>query len=259
MMEYPKIRNNTFLVRRRRRKRLERIKEALFFLPNLFTFCNAFLGFISLIFALKGRLIPAAYLIFWGAFFDAIDGRVARMIGVSSAIGVQLDSLSDMVTFCVAPAFLFYVWQLHQLSWIGMIICAGFALAGLMRLARFNLIHDQQTKFFLGLPTTIAGCFLASCLLAFSQYRNLLTSILFAFLIIALSWLMVSAIPFPAFKQRLKKMSPVLFRIALLFVFFTVIAILRFRVTLCILFIGYFLLAFGRIVAMKKKINIPYL
>lgn len=258
-MKYPKFSKNMFQLRRKRKQRLERIKRTLFFLPNLFTFSNAFLGFCSLIFALKGRLIPAAYLIFWGAFFDAIDGRVARMMGVSSAVGVQLDSLSDMVTFCVAPAFLLYRWQLWQLGWFGMLICAGFALSGLMRLARFNLIHDQQTKFFLGLPTTIAGCFLGSCLLFSNAYQSSFLAIVLGCLMIILSWLMVSTFPFPAFKKRLRKMGSGTFRIAVLIVLLVAIAILMFRATLFILFIGYFLYAFVIEVCRKKKIKIPYL
>ena len=90
----------------RRKRYVASLKKRLTFLPHLFTLGNAFFGFCSLVAAASGEIKVAAHFILLGALMDALDGRVARLMGVESGLGVQMDSLSDAVSFCVAPAFL---------------------------------------------------------------------------------------------------------------------------------------------------------
>jgi CDP-diacylglycerol--serine O-phosphatidyltransferase len=162
---------------------------------------NAFFGFCSIVAASGGDLVAAAYFIFLGALMDSLDGRIARFADLTSLLGLELDSLCDGVTFCLAPAFLMYQWQLRVLGTIGFLVCAFFLLMGLMRLAYFNITHKEQSEFFTGMPTPIAACLLVA--LFFSR-KNCAYSFYFLmfilFLILLLSILMVSKFPFPTFK-----------------------------------------------------------
>ena len=236
----------------RRKRNIASIKKRLSFLPHLFTLGNAFFGFCSLVAAASGEIRVAAHFILLGALMDALDGRVARLMGVESDLGVQMDSLSDAVSFCVAPAFLMYSWQLKHLGFVGIIVGGLFVLAGLIRLARFNLMHDEQTIFFLGVPTTIAGCFLVSFSLFVKNVNHSMLFVLFlSALILALSWLMVSTVPFPTFKKRLIRLRSRsgVFAIIMLFAF---VSVLQFHVTLFFLFVLYFLYAFVHFFAKSK-------
>jgi Phosphatidylserine synthase len=134
---------------RKNRIKSQFLRNGIRFLPFLFTLGNAFFGFCSIVLAFEGELIDSAYCIFLGAMMDALDGRIARFMKVESALGLELDSLCDAISFCLAPAFLAYVWHLRWLGASGIVIGAFFLLAGLFRLARFNLLHDEQGTFFL--------------------------------------------------------------------------------------------------------------
>lgn len=177
-------------------------KQKLHRLPNLFTLGNGFFGFASIIFASNGDLIPAAYFILFGAIFDVLDGRLARLIGITSEFGGQLDSLCDALSFCIAPAVLVYHWELDQAGFFGFMASAFFALAGLVRLARFNITKTEQAVFFLGVPSTIAGCFLATFSLiaqSFVVTPYFINCLLL--LTVALGFLMISSVRFPTFKH----------------------------------------------------------
>ena len=239
--------------RKRLNQRAVKLKKGLYILPHLFTFGNAFFGFCSLIFAARGEHAIAAHLILFGALMDMLDGRIARYLGTTSLFGVQLDSLSDVLSFCCAPAFLYYSWLLSRWGLIGAMISFLFVMAGMIRLARFNLIHDKQTLFFLGLPTTMAGCFLVTVLLnaervTHYQYANVAGSLL----IIALSYLMVSTLPFPAFKQRLFKEKKN-WRFVIGGILFAIVAVMRVHHVLLYLFLLYFIYAVSAMVRMDKQ------
>jgi len=223
----------------------EFLKRGVQFIPFLFTLGNAFFGFCSIVLAVKGERVAAIYCIFISAMMDALDGRTARLMKVESELGLELDSLSDAISFCLAPAFLAYLWPLRSLGILGVFISAFFMLSGLFRLARFNLFQEEQTIFFIGLPTTIAGCFVVTVLL---NANSLIYKPWFAFflasILIVFSWLMVSSIKFPAFKRggiRIKKHYHLVGAIVL----FTFMAVLQLKFLLLIFFVSYFLFAFG--------------
>ena len=135
------------------------------YVPNMITSGNLLCGILSLILTMKGVYVPAAWLIVFAVFFDFMDGKVARMLGVSSAFGVEFDSLGDVVSFGVAPAILIYATYLQTLPGVvGALIAAFFALCGALRLARFNVIHVPGP--FQGLPIPAGGLFLASWVMA---------------------------------------------------------------------------------------------
>ncbi len=180
----------------------QRLKHGLRLIPNLFTLGNAFFGFASIIFAAQDNIVAAAYFILLGALMDGLDGRIARYMKVTSEFGTQLDSLCDAVSFCLAPSLLVYFWQLHTLHSLGFIACGIFLLAGIVRLARFNVTHQQQTVFSIGLTTTVAGCFLATTAIAYQRYYfSSSASIALLAIVLFLAWIMTSNVACPTFKK----------------------------------------------------------
>ncbi len=145
--------------------------KGIYILPNLFTIGALFAGFYAIVQAMNGRWEYAAVAIFIAMVLDGLDGRVARMTGTQSAFGAELDSLSDMVSFGVAPALIMYVFALKELGkfgWIAAFIyCAGAAL----RLARFNtLLEVADKRFFQGLPSPAAAALVAGFVWVLIEY-----------------------------------------------------------------------------------------
>ncbi|WP_218830485.1 CDP-diacylglycerol--serine O-phosphatidyltransferase [Rubrivirga marina] len=178
-------------------------------MPNFFTLMNLLAGFFSLIQTAAGNLEAAAWLVVLAAFFDLLDGLMARLVGVSGEFGVELDSLSDVVSFGVAPSFLLYVFGLHQLgSMWGGLLASLPALFGAVRLARFNSLAEAgvKTTEFTGLPIPAQAGTVVVFILTFIErpWFDVLArpqlSVLIT-LVVGLSALMVSPISFPALPQ----------------------------------------------------------
>ena len=174
--------------------------------PNFFTLMNLLAGFFSLIQTAAGNLEAAAWLVVLAAFFDLLDGLMARLVGVSGEFGVELDSLSDVVSFGVAPSFLLYQFGLNQLGpmWGGLLASLP-ALFGAVRLARFNSLAEVGVKSteFVGLPIPAqAGAVVVFILASVDlEWFNVLArpqlSVLIS-IVVALSFLMVAPVRFPA-------------------------------------------------------------
>ena len=134
-------------------------KKLAFFLPNCFTAMNMACGFWSIIWSTAGRFYEACLILVLGAVFDSVDGRVARKMGTQSSFGEQFDSLSDLITFGIAPSILFYGFYLKSFERLGVVIALLYLLCGALRLARFNAnIEKVSSDYFQGLP--IPGCLL---------------------------------------------------------------------------------------------------
>jgi CDP-diacylglycerol--serine O-phosphatidyltransferase len=178
-------------------------RRLAFFLPNTFTAMNMACGFFSIILGWKGQYYQASMILVLGAIFDSVDGRVARMTGTQSAFGEQFDSISDVVTFGVAPAFLVYNKFFTGMGRIGLITSFIFLLCGALRLARFNANIDKvSSDFFQGLPIP-SGALALIGLTLFSlefpivnEYRPVLIGYVLFY-----SFLMISNIPFNSFKK----------------------------------------------------------
>ncbi len=214
-------------------------------IPNSFTAGNLLSGFVSMIFAAHQDYHIAAIFIFIGAFFDATDGIVARLVGTSSQFGVELDSLADIVTFGVAPAFLIYKTYLFNLGWIGMLISAMLLIFGAFRLARFNVqIEDLTVKIdFRGLPIPMSAIVISCMVLAFYN-QGKFDSDFIPFIIptiVLLSLLMVSNIPYSSLssithKSKIQKFSFfIVLVIILILVILTKIKLLFYLILLFIL------------------------
>ena len=173
-------------------------------LPSLFTLINLFLGFIAIINIQQGNYAIACYVLLAAGAFDSVDGKLARMLSIPTNFGKEIDSLADMVSFCLAPSLLVYALYTQNMPGIsGEVIASVPLIMGAIRLARFNTIEDKPTDSFIGLPTPVNALAIASLVLfmehiklespEYSQPRLLLP------LILSLSYLMVSRVKFPKF------------------------------------------------------------
>ncbi len=138
-------------------------KKGIYILPNLFTSAALFAGFYAIVSAFNGHFENAAIAIFLGMILDALDGRIARLTNTQSKFGAEYDSLSDMVTFGVAPALAVFIWSLSSLGKLGWAAAFIYIACAAVRLARFNTQVDTADKnYFTGLASPSAAALLAS-------------------------------------------------------------------------------------------------
>ena len=172
--------------------------------PNMVTMMALCSGVTSMRYTMQEDWVKAVICIFLAAFFDGLDGRVARMLKGSSKFGAELDSLSDFVSFGVAPSLLMYQWTLYDLPKFGWFFCLLFSIGMSMRLARFNTMLDAEPQpeywhhFFVGVPAPAAaalGIFPVLASFEFPEYTFLRSNIFCGVLMAVVSLLMVSRIP----------------------------------------------------------------
>jgi len=179
-------------------------KKLAYFLPNLFTAFNLGCGFFSILESFKGHYYSAAILIVIGVVFDLLDGRVARLLGAQSLFGEQFDSLSDLVTFALAPSLLFYQAFMQESGRVGIVVSFFYCLSGALRLARFNAnINVTPSNYFQGLPSPGAAMGVVGYILFLKNFESIPTWIvtLSPCYLLFYSILMVTSIPFPSFKK----------------------------------------------------------
>ena len=178
-------------------------KSLAFFLPNTFTALNMACGFMAMLQSFKGEFYTACMLIVLAAFFDMMDGRVARMTGTQSPFGEQFDSLSDLISFGMAPSILFYFRFLTDHGRLGIALSFFFMLCGALRLARFNANIDKvKSDYFQGLPIPAGACAVISFVLVSISLPEIASLSIVPMLYIAFyGVLMISSIPFPSFKN----------------------------------------------------------
>ena len=136
-------------------------KNARVILPNMLTLIGVCIGLTSIRFALDGKFEFAIIAIIFAALFDWLDGRIARLIKGTSEVGKELDSLADVISFGVAPAFIMYFWTLSSLGRFGWLLCLIYVSCVALRLARFNVNSNQEPSwrdnFFEGVPSPAGG------------------------------------------------------------------------------------------------------
>jgi CDP-diacylglycerol--serine O-phosphatidyltransferase len=181
----------------------DRRRQGIFLFPSLLTTGNLFCGFFSLVLSIEHRHTEAALIIFVAMVMDLLDGRVARLMKATSQFGVEYDSLADVISFCLAPAFLLYSFALHTLgraAWFGAFL---FLVCGALRLARFNVqTGSVDRRFFIGLSTPAAAGVVASIVILLEgeePSRTVRVAIAVATYLLAL--LMVSTFRYWSFKE----------------------------------------------------------
>ena len=214
-------------------------------IPNLFTAMNLFSGFFSIVSTGQGNFVYGAWLIIIAAIFDTLDGFMARLTKSSSELGVELDSLSDIVSFGAAPSFLIYSTYFYQFETSGIILSSLPLIAGGFRLARFNVqLVGFDKKFFTGLPIPSSALTIVTFILSFydNGFGDSEKQIIIP-MILVLSFLMVSKVKYdtiPKFSILEIKAKPFIYIAYLI----ALIMLIIFRIK-GLFFIFVFMIVFG--------------
>ena len=224
------------------------VNKTRYILPSILTLIGVCLGISSIKFAMDGNFNFAVLFLFVAAILDGLDGRVARLIKGTSDFGKELDSLTDFVSFGIAPAFIIYFWELNKFGKIGWLIVLFFSVCCFLRLARFNITKyeiDQEWKnnFFQGIPSPAGGCLILFPLIFelsnFSKFIDL--RIITPYFMVLISILLISKLPTFAFKKILIRRNMTIFLLLGVGIFFVSIIQFTFE-TLSFCLITYLLL-----------------
>jgi CDP-diacylglycerol--serine O-phosphatidyltransferase len=205
------------------------MKKGIYILPNGLTLCGMFFGFFSILSAIKGNYVHAAWAIMIANVFDGLDGWVARLTHSTTRFGIELDSLSDLVAFGVAPAVMIYKWAIAPFNRIGVAVAFFFVACGALRLARYNVqMGSTESKAFTGMPIPGAASVLASLVIFYYEFWTEVPekNIFVLLLTLSLALFMVSTLRFHGLKEiDFGKRKP--FWILVAFVLFIAIVIIH--------------------------------
>ena len=212
-------------------------KKTRYLLPNILTLAGVCLGISSIKFSIDGNFSLAVTLILFAAILDALDGRIARLIKGTSDFGKELDSLTDFVSFGIAPVFILYFWELNKYGKLGWAITLIYSVCCVLRLARFNLTKIEVTQewknnFFEGIPSPAGGVLvLMPLILSISdfQFLNLNYQIIVPILFIIVSILLISKIPTYSFKKIVVPRSTSIFLLFGIILYFGLILVYTFN------------------------------
>jgi CDP-diacylglycerol--serine O-phosphatidyltransferase len=212
-------------------------KNARMLLPNMLTLIGVCIGLTSIRFALSGEFHLAIIAIIFAALIDGLDGRIARLIKGTSKVGKELDSLTDMISFGVAPAFIMYFWKLNTLGRFGWLLCLIYVICVALRLARFNISSNQEPSwrdnFFEGVPSPAGGILVLTPLiisLTGFNYIELNFDIITPIFFIATSFLLISKFPSYSFKKIVIQRKATIFLLFSIILFFGLLLIYTFEV-----------------------------
>ena len=208
-------------------------------LPNILTLVGVCIGLSSIKFALDARYELAIIAVVFAAIIDGLDGRIARLIKGTSKVGKELDSLTDVISFGVAPAFIMYFWLLNNLGKFGWLLCLIYVVCVVLRLARFNVNSNEEPSwrdnFFEGIPSPAGGIIvLMPLIFSFSGLGkpnfildyNLIVPIFF----ITVSILLISTIPTYSFKKIVIPKGMTKFLLFGIVLFFGLLLVYTFKV-----------------------------
>jgi len=229
-------------------------KKARMLLPNALTLINVCIGLSSIKFALDAKFELSIIAIIFAAIFDTLDGRVARLLKGTSLVGKELDSLADLISFGVAPAFIMYFWSLNNLGKFGWLLTMIYVVCVALRLARFNVSSNSEPSwkdnFFEGVPSPAGGILVLMPLIFSLSEINLINinyNIVVPIFFILISFLLISKIQTFAFKKIAIPRRMTIFALFGMVLFFGLLLIYTFKVLvicgliyICLIPIGYF-------------------
>ena len=212
-------------------------KKARMLLPNALTLIGVCIGLSSIKFALDSKFELSIIAIIVAAVFDGLDGRIARLIKGTSKVGKELDSLTDVISFGVAPAFIMYFWSLNNLGKFGWLLCLIYVVCVALRLARFNIHSTTESSwrdnFFEGVPSP-AGGILVLMPLDYSQceikFLNINYNIIVPVFFILVSFLLISKVPTYSLKKIVVPRTMTIFLLFSIVLFFGLLLIYTFNV-----------------------------
>ena len=233
--------------------------------PNMLTLIGVCIGLTSIRFALDEKFEFAIIAILFAALFDWLDGRIARLIKGTSEVGKELDSLADVISFGVAPAFIMYFWTLSSLGKFGWLLCLIYVSCVALRLARFNVNSNQEPSwrdnFFEGVPSPAGGILVLTPLI-FSLSELEFITVNYKFVVpiffVTISLLLISKFPTYSFKKIIIPRKTTIFLLFGIVLFFGVLLIYTFKV-LAITSLIYLLLipiSYLHFQKIKKKKNV---
>ena len=212
-------------------------KTARVILPNMLTLIGVCIGLTSIRFALDGRFELAIIAIMFAALIDGLDGRIARLIKGTSKVGKELDSLTDMISFGVAPAFIMFFWKLNTFGRFGWLLCLIYVICVALRLARFNVNSGQdpswKDNFFEGVPSPAGGILVLTPLiisLSGFDFFELNYNIIVPTFFILTSLLLISKFPTYSFKKIIIPRRTTIFLLFGIVLFFGLLLIYTFNV-----------------------------
>ena len=208
-------------------------KNARVILPNMLTLIGVCIGLTSIRFALDEKFGLAIIAIIFAALIDGLDGRIARLIKGTSKVGKELDSLTDMISFGVAPAFIMYFWKLNSLGRFGWLVCLIYVICVALRLARFNINSTEEPSwkdnFFEGVPSPAGGILVLTPLIfslsgldVFNINYNNIVPVFF----ILTSLLLISKFPTYSFKKIVIRRNTTIFLLFGIVLFFGLLLVL---------------------------------
>lgn len=230
-------------------------RRGMYLLPSIITIGNMFCGYACIVFAMQNELVKAAPFIGFAIVLDMFDGRIARMTNTTSAFGLELDSLADIISFGIAPVVLAFAWGLSDLGRLGWAAGFVYLTAAAMRLARFNIQSPTQAdkRFFVGMPSPPAAGVVASTVYLWPYPPNGGPQVVAAVaLVLVPGALMVSTIRFRSFKTINFGWSSSYAQILLVACLIAFIVRAP-RVTLVVLSYGYLLSAFIEIAVTRFR------
>ena len=212
-------------------------KNTRMILPNMLTLIGVCIGLTSIRFALDEKFELAIIAIIFAALIDGLDGRIARLIKGTSKVGKELDSLTDMISFGVAPAFIMYFWKLNTLGRFGWLLCLVYVICVALRLARFNINSNQEPSwrdnFFEGVPSPAGGILVLTPLIislsGFDLFQLNYELIVPTFFILT-SLLLISKFPTYSFKKIVIPRRTTIFLLFGIVLFFGLLLIYTFNV-----------------------------
>jgi CDP-diacylglycerol--serine O-phosphatidyltransferase len=231
-------------------------KKARMILPNAITLIGVCIGLTSIKFALDGKFALSVVAILFAGLMDALDGRIARLIKGTSKMGKELDSLVDVISFGVAPAFIMYFWNLQYLDKLGWFVCLMYVVCVALRLARFNVNSEEEPSwkdnFFEGVPAPAGGIIvLMPLVLSFSGLGEIFFKINYDLVVptffIVVSVLLISTAPTYSFKKIVIPRAMTKFLLFGIVLFFGALLVYTFKILvisiflyLCLIPVSYF-------------------
>ena len=211
-------------------------KNSRVILPNILTLIGVCIGLSSIKFAFDGKFELSIIAVIIAAIIDGLDGRIARLIKGTSKVGKELDSLTDVISFGVAPAFIMYFWSLSEIGRLGWLISLIYVVCVALRLARFNVSSEGESSwkdnFFEGIPSPAGGVLvLMPLVFSLSEFKffNINYQVIVPTLFIIISILLISKIPTYSLKKIVVPRSASIFLLFSVILYFGLVLVYTFN------------------------------